>query len=255
MRILYWLATFFKLIRFELLTGLLGLALALGQYFYSSINTRMTIANIWRDGYTADNRNRVAKFRHLYKTWKFSYEHGNGEPDPDETVRRLVYMSLLYDKSFPLKDDKNITELVSDEIALINGRSPTNEDYISATLKYRNAIIESLNTMEAVKAVIEARPLPFFKSIVYPDTLGGRYQDVIIETRRDLKSFINHYREMTKERKTPAWYVLTNEESYAPDYVFAGILLLILLATLILVYVAKRLGITDAPPPKYFIKH
>jgi hypothetical protein len=254
-RFLNGLASAIKVVKLELLFGLVALILSLGQYFYSSINTRMTIANIWRDGYTSDIRNRVTKYRHLSKVWQERYALDNHELNPDETVRRLVYPKLLYSRDSPIQNDKHIAELVADEIALIRDRQPTNDDYINAALKYRNAIIECLNTMEAVKAVVEARPLPFDKDILYSNTLGGRYKDIIAETKDDLLSFIHHYREMTKGRETVAWFVLTNEESFRYHYFLAGALFLVLLVILFLVYLAKRYSRPAAKPPAYFIHH
>jgi type VI protein secretion system component VasF len=88
--------------------------------------------------------------------------------------------------------------------------------------------------------VIESRPLPFGLRILYKDTLEGRYRDIIEELRDDLGKFIDSYREYTKERPTPAWFVLTDKESRKNDILVALILLSVLLLVLTLVYFVKK---------------
>jgi hypothetical protein len=254
-RVLDRLAPAIKRVRVEIFIGLLTVTLSLGQYFYSSINTRMTIANIWRDGYKSEVRDRVTKFRYHYRRWRKIYEKDRSTPNPDWTVERLADTNLLFSEDCPISGDKYLVELISDEVAPAAREHPTNEDYVRAALVYRNAIIECLNTMEVVKAVIESRPLPFFKYIFYSGTLAGRYKDVILETRTDLMSFIDLYRQLPqkygqKKRETEAWFVLTDEESYAYDYIFAGVLFLMLILILVLVsWLKKYYGAVNQPQP------
>lgn len=235
-----------RVIRIELLFGLLALILSLGQYFQSGIAIRINITSIWREGYTSEIRDRVSKFRHLYHNkWTAGCQDSRCTARADETVRKLVSTKRLLSED--IQGDEYIRELVSDEIALLkyerkpaNGEyTPTNEDYVQAALKYRNAIIECLNTAEAVKAVIEARPLPFRRHLLYSDTLEGRYRDIISELKDDLMIFIKSYRDITKGRETEAWFVLTSVESHRIDYIVAGVLILVLILILTVVYFVK----------------
>lgn len=115
----------------------------------------------------------------------------------------------------------------------------TNEEYIEIIFKYRNAIIECLNTMEAVKAVIQSKPLPFKITIFYKDTLEGRYRDIIEELKENLMDFIAAYREEHSDRETEAWYVLTSDESYLNDLVNVVLYVLVFFAALTSVYLVK----------------
>ena len=245
------LGDFIQNFKVELLTTLLTLTLSLGQYFYSSINTRMTIANIWRDGYTSETRNRVTKFRHHQRMWKDARDNNQTAPDPAATINRLVDPELLFSKSSPIEGDIYLAELLADDAIRKDGKTPTNADYVQAALAYRNAIIECLNTMEVVNAVIESRPLPFISRIIYSGTLSGRYKDVILEHREELRTFIDLYRRLPekrgKKRETPAWYALTDEESYWTDSIAAVALLLSLVLFVMLVSVLKRRNQTGVP--------
>jgi hypothetical protein len=118
-------------------------------------------------------------------------------------------------------------------------RAETDEDYIEVILKYRNAIIECLNTIEAVKAVIQSKPLPFKVNIFYKDTLEGRYRDIIEELKDGLMDFIVAYREDHSTRETEAWYVLTSDESNLNDFVNVVLYILISSSVLISVYLIK----------------
>jgi hypothetical protein len=117
----------------------------------------------------------------------------------------------------------------------------TRGDYSRAVLKYRDAIIECLNTAEAVKAVIRSRPLPFRRHLLYSDTLEGRYNDIIDELKTDLGGFIRLYRAEFAGRDTPAWFVLTSEESNENDYKVIRYYIFVFLLTLTIIYFIKRL--------------
>lgn len=252
-----WLGSIFKLIKYEVLFGILGLILTLGQYFQSGISIRINITSIWREGYTAENRNRVAKFRLLYKQRTEICKQQQCHNTPDESVYNLASSAKLFKEDF-IKGDEFIRTLVSDEIELLRierkvscDKTPEvekqttdkfcigNEDYIKAALKYRNAIIETLNTAEAVKAVIESRPLPLRQHILYSDTLEGRYKDIIQELTSDLGSFIHIYRAL-QPRETPAWFVLTSEESQENVYIVIWSYIYVLILILTIVYLLKR---------------
>lgn len=121
-------ASVFRVIKFELLIGLLALLLSLGQYFQSVISIRINITDIWREGYTAETRDRVSKFRFLYRRWvdeyKFTCQTGRcPDEHPDRTVERLIRARSLFDESLFLNDnsvlDPRIRELISDEIGLL----------------------------------------------------------------------------------------------------------------------------------------
>jgi hypothetical protein len=159
---------------------------------------------------------------------------------------------LLFSKSSPIECDNYLVELLADDVVRQDGKPPTNADYVRAALDYRNAIIECLNTMEVVNAVIESRPLPFVNRIIYSGTLAGRYKDVILEHKNELMTFIDLYRKLPekrgKKRDTPAWHALTDEESYESDFYYAAALLVSLALLLKIVSILKRRNPADASP-------
>jgi hypothetical protein len=300
-----------KVIKIELLFAILALILSLGQYFQNSINVRINITETWRNGYTSEIRDRVSRFRYLYKKAKADCKDNICQKNLINSIRKIVVTEELYESEI-IKDDF-ISKLIDDEIGaikrkardkeatdeyvkfvlkkwrescreiggcnekfedsvpkmvelnelfkdkrgtgeLINvidstnietikqslkGREPMREEYVEILLKYRNAIIECLNTSESVKAVIESKPLPFRITIFYRDTLEGRYRDIIEELKIDLMDFIEVYRESTPNRETEAWYVLTSKESYLNDLVNVVLYFLVFILVLTSVYLIK----------------
>lgn len=246
-----------KVIRIELLITFTGLILTLGQYFQNSINVRINITATWRMGYTPDNRDRVNRFIYYWEKWKAKCIEKERD-DCDEKLKEAIEILTANKKLFEvtIKDNPIIEDLVKNEIEKITYeieankrrervpnlgpyREITNNDYIEIVLKYRNAIIESLNTMEAVKAVIQSKPLPFKITIFYKDTLEGRYRDIIEELKEKLMDFVVAYRESHPNRETEAWYVLTSDESYLNDFVNVTLYFLLFFAALISVYLIK----------------
>lgn len=248
-----------KVIRLELLITFTGLILTLGQYFQNSINVRINITGTWRMGYTSENRDRVNRFIYYWEKWKAKCsekEPGDCQGKLREAIEILTANKKLFEVT--IKDNPIIEDLVNNEIEKIKYeieankrreraatptlppyREITNNDYIEIVLKYRNAIIESLNTMESVKAVIQSKPLPFKITIFYKDTLEGRYRDIIEELKEKLMDFIVAYRESHPNRETEAWYVLTSDESYLNDFVNVVLYFLLFLAALISAYLIK----------------
>lgn len=252
------LALAIKVVRIELLITLLALIVSLGQYFQNSINVRINITRTWREGYTSENRDRVNRFIYSWNKWKsdcFENEGDNCEEQIKEAINIFAFNENLFEGT--IKDNSFIKKLVENEIkatpreknldktdrntkpAQSSSRETTNNDYIEIILKYRNAIIESLNTMEAVKAVIQSKPLPFKVNIFYKDTLEGRYRDIIEELKEKLMDFIVAYREAHPNRETEAWYVLTSDESYLNDIVNVVLYFLVFSAVLTSVYLIK----------------
>lgn len=254
-----------KVIRIELLITFTGLILTLGQYFQNSINVRINITATWRMGYTSENRDRVTRFIHYWEEGKaecLESERDGCEEELQEAIEILTGPKKLFEVT--IKNNHIIEALVKNEIDKIQYeieanrrrenidkpklttnptplpyREITNNDYIEIVLKYRNAIIESLNTMEAVKAVIQSKPLPFKITIFYKDTLEGRYRDIIEELKAKLMDFIVAYRESHPDRETEAWYVLTSDESYLNDFVNVVFYFLVFSTALISVYLIK----------------
>lgn len=268
-------ASIVKIIRVELLIASIGLILSLGQYFQNSINVRINITTTWRLGYTSETRDRVNRFIYVKKNWKAICENkklNSCDENLKNAIDILADNENLYQlnskEKTELKKNAFIEVLVENEIAAIkrdiakktteakkseddiaqNGKvskaneasSVTNEEYIEILLKYRNSIIECLNTLEAVKAVIQSKPLPFRLTIFYKDTLEGRYRDIIEELKIGLMDFIVAYRESRPDRETEAWYVLTSDESYLNDLVNVTLYFLIFIASLYSVYVIKK---------------
>lgn len=244
-----------KVIRIELLIAAITLILALGQYFQNSINVRINITKTWKEGYTSETRDRVTRFNSFWSDWKQTKCEEDPECQTDLRETISIFTSpKLFKGELNLAKNKFIIELTKNEIDAI-GRSNrdlqknpiTEEEYVEIVLKYRNAIIECLNTMEAVKAVIEAKPLPFRIPIFYKDTLEGRYRDIIKELTIKLDDFIVSYREVYSQRETEAWHVLTSEESSLNDIVNVAFYFLIFALSLTLIYFVKmqmqKLGI------------
>jgi len=252
------LASVIKVIRIELLITVLALIVSLGQYFQNSINVRINITRTWREGYTSENRDRVNRFIYSWNKWKSECLEEEGE-NCEEKIKETIGIFAFNDKLFEgtIKNNSFIEKLVDSEIKAIqrkenleitnpNANSAQNSprrindnDYIEIVLKYRNAIIESLNTMEAVKAVIQSKPLPFKVNIFYKDTLEGRYRDIIEELKEKLMDFIVAYREAHPNRETEAWYVLTSDESNLNDFVNVVLYFLVFSAVLTSVYLIK----------------
>lgn len=248
------LASVIKVIRIELLITLMALILSLGQYFQNSINVRINITSTWRTGYTSEIRTRVNKFTHDWNQWKsecLGKAGGNCEQLIKDTINIFTSNDTLYGGH--IKDNGFVQKLVKNEVDAIRKESgakippgtesapmpDTDDDYIEVVLKYKNAIIECLNTIEAVKAVIQSKPLPFKVNIFYKDTLEGRYRDIIEELKEDLMDFIVAYREAHPNRDTVAWYVLTSDESNLNDVVNIALYFLVFSAVLISVYLFK----------------
>lgn len=224
-----------RVIRVELIITIFTVLLSIGQYFENVISVRVNISSIWRDGYKPDTRNRIQKFRLVNDEWKKRHHL-----ERNTSVDMLVYPSKLFEPGC-LRDDEFIRNLLVDDVP----QEATNKDYIKAALEYRNAIIDTLNTAEAVKAVIKSRPWPFNASIFYWDTLEDRYVPVVEDLRIGLEDFIVSYQNLTKDRplvdgrRVPAWNVLTSPLSNIFDYLAIPIFVLIGVLFLAVVYVAK----------------
>lgn len=197
---------------FGLLTltlAVLTLTLTLGQYYQSGYSTRIGITTIWEEGYTDDTRNRVAKFTLHSKSW------ARDAAGARRSLDILIDPELVFDAN-KIKQDPNLMPLLADDLKekerelKMDEKGLLDHDYVEAALKYRNAIISSLNTMEAVKAVIQARP-KLLKIFGKPDLLEERYGDLIEERTIDLHPFIERYRCHYK-RSIEAWYMLTENE-------------------------------------------
>jgi hypothetical protein len=200
---------------FGLLTvvlALLTLTLTLGQYYQSGYSTRIGITTIWQEGYTEDTRNRVAKFT-VYESW------AQDEASAKRSMDILIDPHQVFNAD-KIRGDQNLMRLLDDDLKekarelKTDQQKLTDHDYVAAALKYRNAIIESLNTMEAVEAVIQAKP-KLVRMFGSPDLLEERYSDLITERTKDLHPFIERYRCHYK-RSTEAWHLLTEKETPKP---------------------------------------
>jgi hypothetical protein len=184
--------------------AVLTLTLTLGQYYQTGYTIRIGITEIWKDGYTADTRDRVAKFVfHYHQYWK--HDHKRAETSLDI----LVDPGKVFDGK-TVRNDENLAKLLAfdvEERAQQQNRAATDNDYTEAALKYRNALIECLNTVEAVKAVIHAKPR-WMKIFGKPDLLEERYKYLIIQRTEELFDFMQRYRHHN-QRRIAAWYILT----------------------------------------------
>lgn len=234
-----------KVIKLELFIALIALIISVGQYFQNSVNARINITTTWRQGYTSETRDHVTRFIYFYKKWRKDCGETNAECNQkiEEAIDILTSKNKLYE--YEISKNEYIKELVSNEVEKIKKQATnpcdelTNDQYVVLVLKYRNHIIECLNTLEAVKAVIQSKPLPFQVSIFYKDTLEGRYNDIIEELKGGLMVFIEGYRKYRSERETEAWYVLTSDESYLNDLVNVILYFCVFIIGLITVYLIK----------------
>lgn len=203
-------------ISFTLLTialTFLTVTLTLGQYYQGGYLTRINVTTLWKNGYSADTRNRVTKFNAYYKDDPAGASRSfDNLADPqkvfsaevlrsDLKLMRLL-ASDLEDKWRGLQDNKKLRVLPDNE----KWQNLSDNDIIEAALKYRNAFIECLNTMEAVKAVIQKRP--WFG--INPDSLEVRYNCLITDLTKKLHPFILSYRQYNR-RPTDAWFILTQK--------------------------------------------
>lgn len=198
----------------SVIIALSALVLAFGQYYQNGLATRTNIATLWNDGWTDETRSRVTKFRAHCKNWKAKngeqsvitsldllMDAASGRPNiardvlQDENLKMLIASDLEQERQ-KLKDAKLDRDL-------------TDEEVIQVVLRYRNSIINTLNTIEVIQAVIHTKPLWFRFKLFDSDALEYRYSDTIRELTTDLMPFIERYRATTHGRATPTWFILT----------------------------------------------
>lgn len=209
------LRRFYERLKSDLVLAALALILAMGQYYQNGHATRIGITEIWKDGYPADTRDRVAKFTHHYNTF--------WAPNPKtaaESLDKLIDPAKVFDGQI-VREDENLRRLLEDEVNEEEDNQTNNDEsdkakqrrvnkkYSEAALKYRSAILECLNTLEAVKAVIDGRPLPI-RAMGNPDRLEERYKWLIVQRTKELLPFIYKYREHN-QRPIAAWHILTQD--------------------------------------------
>lgn len=189
-----------------------------------------------------DKKAPIEYIKFALKSWRENCGNDDNCKDKfNDSVRKMFESNELFEGE--ISADKLIKELDSVDInslqQKVKDREPTKDEYVEIVLKYRNAIIECLNTAEAVKAVIQSKPLPFRITIFYRDTLEGRYRDIIEELKVDLMDFIEIYRVSVPKRETEAWYVLTSRESHLNDLANVVLYFLIFSIALVSVYLIK----------------
>jgi hypothetical protein len=205
----------YERLKSDLVLAALALILAMGQYYQNGHATRIGITEIWKDGYTADTRDRVAKItHHYYAFWKHNPEAAA------DSLDKLLGPAKVFDGRI-IRDDENLRRLLEDEVNEEEENQTNNDEadkakqgrvnkkYSEAALKYRSAILECLNTLEAVKAVIDGRPLPI-RAMGNPDRLEERYKWLIVQRTNELLPFIYKYREHNR-RPIEAWHILTQD--------------------------------------------
>lgn len=203
----------------EIVFAILTIVLTLGQYYQGAYSTRTGIATLWREGYTSEVRNRVTKFAAYYKGWGKS---------AGDSLDILITPEEVFNGT-SIRNDPNLKRLLDADVKKLRAEQKGKYDaeaeqedeyYVEAALNYRNAIIEFLNTMEAVKAVIQARPWWINIFGINPDSLDARYNGVIGDYTDKLRPFIEKYRQ-DNPRETPPWIILTDEPSHWKSWVFA----------------------------------
>jgi hypothetical protein len=206
---------FYERLKSDLVLAALALILAMGQYYQNGHATRIGITEIWKDGYTADTRDRVAKFTHHHDTFWV-----RNPKTAAESLDKLIDTAKVFDGRI-IREDENLRRLLEDEVNEEEENQTNNDEsdkakqrrvnkkYSEAALKYRSAILECLNTLEAVKAVIDGRPLPI-RVMGNPDRLEERYKWLIVQRTKELLPFIYKYREHNP-RPIAAWHILTQD--------------------------------------------
>jgi len=209
--------------------------LALGQYYQNGLATRTNIATLWNEGWTDETRTRVTKFRAYSQTWKAK----NGEQSVVNSIDLLmVAASGKPQTARDILNDENLSMLIASDLQLERqrlkdenlDRELTDDEVIQVVLRYRNSIINTLNTIEVIQAVIQTKPLWFRFRVFDSDALEYRYSDTIRELTTDLLPFIERYRATTHGRTTPTWYILTKPSSGFNESTSLYIALLIILA-------------------------
>lgn len=203
--------------------ALLAVILTLGQYYQNWYDLRNGTTEIWREGYPDETRDRVARFTLHYKRWK--------ESDSKAAINsldNLIKPENVFDGKI-LRSDKNLKTLLDYDFE-DDGKERTDKQYVDVALKYRNAIIGCLNTIEAVESVIQARPL-WMHLFGNASLLEDRYEDLIKQRTQELQDFIDRYR-LANQRDTPAWIGLNPRKFYEklpyPE-IIVGVVILYLL--------------------------
>ena len=228
----------------SVIIALSALILALGQYYQNGLATRTNIATLWNEGWTDETRTRVTKFRTNSKNWRAK----NGEQSVLNSLDLL--MNAASGEPQTARDilkDENLSMLIASDLQQERqklrdaklDRELTDEEVVQVALRYRNSIINTLNTIEVIQAVIQTKPLWFRFRIFDSDALEYRYSDTIRELTTDLTPFIERYRATTHGRTTPTWYILTKPSPKFNENTSLYIALLIILA-LVGRYVFRR---------------
>jgi hypothetical protein len=196
------------------------------QYYQAGYSTRIGVTTIWKNAYTADTRNRVNRFAVYYTRWD-KENHGEAV----ESVDILADQHRIFDGEV-IRKDKNLLQLLDSDLEekwqMLQGqgiRQPvkggkwgtlSDGDFVDAALKYRNAVIDCLNALEAIQAIINNRPPGIDKEEPMPDRLEPRYQDLINDLVRELHPFICKYNE-ANPRPTAPWSNLIDKAPCLPS--------------------------------------
>jgi hypothetical protein len=198
----------------QITIAFMALVIACGQYYQGNYTTRTNIAQLWETGFTDVRRDRVTVFRnHLLHKWNTDK---NSEV---KSLKILIDIDKMNDLT-SIKADANIIGLVADELKK-KQEDITDIEIIAKIREFRNAIIGCLNTMEAIKAVIESKPVLFRLGIFNTESPELRYEGFISQYTRELRPFIDEYRKSNdRPEELKAWVVLTAEQSYTGTIVF-----------------------------------
>lgn len=193
------------------------------QVYQGGYSTRIGVTTIWHDGYPADTRNRVSKFSVSYADW-IKANGGEAIKEAMESVDILANQGRVFNGK-SIRENQNLMRLLDSDLeekrrALWGEagwrrlkeeeklQALSDNDLVDAALKYRNAIIECLNAMEAIQAIMANRPERLDQMM--PDDLERRYRDLISDLTGNLSPFICKYRE-ANQRKTPPWDILLSD--------------------------------------------
>lgn len=172
---------------------------------------RVDIGTLWREGFDKA-RNRVTRFQSLAKQWEPS---GRKRSLQILTSDQLVVGNFAGYDATAIKQDKNLRELISSDLEWEKPLQ-SERDIVKAAVDYRTTLIQALNTMETVKAILDARHIT-----EADDTdMEKRYRATIHSFTNGLYDFIEAYRANhprtdaaqalgIQAEEATAWYSLT----------------------------------------------
>lgn len=177
-----------------------GIQQVLYQQDQGLVQMTISLQTSWNDTFTIENRLRFERFRARIKEWE---KNPNAR---DKTLTLLIKNETVSDPD-RLKTDDGVMDLISQELGVENiaeARAQPRTKIVEAAFRYRNTIINCINTMEAIYII---RSYSGSKRTV--SIIDAQHSQIIELWVRDLEPFFTVYRGIYDE-KPQAWNILTN---------------------------------------------